>query len=98
MTSAEDLPGRVLVVWCPEWPVAAHVTQASPGAAGSRSGAGPRDGAAGAGAGPGPGVFERVVAVVEEFSPRLEVLRPGACAISARGPGQVFRRGGSTRG
>jgi protein ImuB len=31
-----------------------------------------------------------VVAVVDEFSPRLEVLRPGVCAISARGPARYF--------
>jgi protein ImuB len=37
-----------------------------------------------------PGEFQRVVAVVDEFSPRLEVLRPGACAISARGPARYF--------
>jgi protein ImuB len=34
--------------------------------------------------------FEQVVAVVEEFCPRVEVLRPGACAIGARGPARYF--------
>jgi protein ImuB len=34
--------------------------------------------------------FERVVAAVEEFCPRVEVLRPGACAIGARGPARYF--------
>ena len=29
-------------------------------------------------------------AVVEEFCPRVEVLRPGACAIGARGPARYF--------
>ena len=34
--------------------------------------------------------FEQVVATVEEFCPRVEVLRPGACAIGARGPARYF--------
>jgi protein ImuB len=31
-----------------------------------------------------------VVAVVEEFCPRVEVLYPGACAVGARGPARYF--------
>jgi protein ImuB len=34
--------------------------------------------------------FEPVVAVVEEFCPRVEVLHPGVCAIGARGPARYF--------
>jgi protein ImuB len=34
--------------------------------------------------------FEQVVATVEEFCPRVEVLRPGACAIGVRGPARYF--------
>ena len=34
--------------------------------------------------------FEQVVGVVEEFCPRVEVVRPGVCAISARGPARYF--------
>ncbi len=34
--------------------------------------------------------FEPVVAVVEEFCPHVEVLRPGVCAIPARGPARYF--------
>jgi protein ImuB len=34
--------------------------------------------------------FEAVVAIVEEFCPRVEVLRPGVCAIAARGPARYF--------
>jgi protein ImuB len=64
MTSASDAPGRVLVVWCPDWP------------------------------GPDPEsdarAFEQVVTVVEGFCPRVEVLRPGACAFGARGPARYF--------
>jgi hypothetical protein len=45
---------------------------------------------AGPGAGPDAGAFEQVVTAVEEFSPRVEVVRPGACAIGARGPARYF--------
>jgi len=34
--------------------------------------------------------FERVVSLVAELCPRVEVLRPGACAIGARGPARYF--------
>jgi len=34
--------------------------------------------------------FERVLSLVEELCPRVEVLRPGACAIGARGPARYF--------
>ncbi len=34
--------------------------------------------------------FEPVVAVVEGFCPRVEVLRPGTCAVGARGPARYF--------
>src|SRR6266704_669279 len=57
-------PVRVLVVWCPEWPVPPD----------------PDSGRA----------FERVVSLVAELCPRVEVLRPGACAIGARGPARYF--------
>ena len=38
----------------------------------------------------GARAFEQVVAAVEELCPRVEVLRPGACAIGARGPARYF--------
>lgn len=34
--------------------------------------------------------FEPVVAIVEEFCPQVEVLRPGVCAVPARGPARYF--------
>jgi protein ImuB len=34
--------------------------------------------------------FEPVVAVIEEFCPQVEVLRPGLAAIAARGPARYF--------
>jgi protein ImuB len=77
-------PGRVLVLSCPDWPDpetwpagAAEAAESS----GARSGPGP---------GPSARAFEPVVAVVEEFCPKVEVLRPGACAISVRGPARYF--------
>ncbi len=34
--------------------------------------------------------FEPVVAAVEEVAPSVEVVRPGACALAARGPARYF--------
>ncbi len=34
--------------------------------------------------------FEKVVAVVESFSPRVEIVRPGLCVLAARGPARYF--------
>ncbi len=34
--------------------------------------------------------FEAVVAAVEAFSPRAEVIRPGQCALATRGPSRYF--------
>ncbi|MBO0835152.1 MAG: DNA polymerase Y family protein [Actinobacteria bacterium] len=53
-------------------------------------------GEAGPGEGPDAGVraFEPVVTIVEGFCPHVEVLRPGVCAIPARGPARYF--GGET--
>jgi protein ImuB len=44
----------------------------------------------GPGEGPRERDFERVVSAVEQVCPRVEVLRPGVCAISARGPARYF--------
>ncbi|HEV8278928.1 MAG TPA: DNA polymerase Y family protein [Streptosporangiaceae bacterium] len=83
MTAGGDLPERVLVVRCPDWPAAGR----EPGAAGGEA-------APGSGAvrdtGPGAAEFGQVVSVVEGFCPRVEVLHPGACAIGARGPARYF--------
>ncbi|MGE5829778.1 MAG: DNA polymerase Y family protein [Micromonosporaceae bacterium] len=35
-------------------------------------------------------VFESVVAAVEELAPGVEVIRPGACALAARGPSSYY--------
>jgi protein ImuB len=121
VTAAGGRPPRVLVVWCPDWPVMAAATDieagagagvplavhaagrvaacsASARAAGVRRGqrvreaqhhcpdlvAVPRD------EGGEARVFEQVLAVVEEFCPRVEVTRPGLCALGARGPARYF--------
>lgn len=40
--------------------------------------------------GPAARAFEPVVAVVGEFCPKVEILRPGTCAIGVRGPARYF--------
>jgi protein ImuB len=83
MTAGGDLPERVLVVRCPDWPSPGR----EPGAAGGEAAQG-----SGTARDPGPGApeFGQVVSVVEGFCPRVEVLHPGACAIGARGPARYF--------
>jgi protein ImuB len=66
---------RVLVVWCPDWAVADQPGGTSPV---------PPAG------GPGARAFEPVAAAVADFCPRVEMLRPGACAFGARGPARYF--------
>src|SRR5919206_3032355 len=43
---------------------------------------------------PDPGrdarAFEPVVAAVESFTPRVEIVRPGVCAFATRGPSRYF--------
>jgi len=41
-------------------------------------------------AGPEARAFEQVVSAVAEFCPRVEVVRPGICAIGAEGPARYF--------
>ena len=79
MTATGDVPERVLVIWCPGWP--------ETGTGGDEAA---RDEGAGPDAGHGAAEFGRVVSVVEGFCPRVEVLRPGACAIGTRGPARYF--------
>src|SRR5215470_5788151 len=83
MTAGGSLPERVLVVWCPGWPEAGQEA----GTAGDDAGPG---GGAAPGAGQRAPEFGPVVSVVEGFCPRVEVLRPGACAIGVRGPARYF--------
>ncbi|MFI6446714.1 hypothetical protein [Kitasatospora sp. NPDC050543] len=108
----------MLVVWCPDWPIAAT---AEPGEDEHRAVAVATAGrilacsetARAAGVRRGQRLrlaqrlcpelelrdrdpeaetrrFEPVVAAVEAFTPRVEVLRPGLCAIPVKGPGRYF--------
>ena len=86
MTAGGDSPERVLAVWCPGWPEAGQETGTAGDDAGPDGGAAP---GAGQGARRAP-EFGQVVSVVEGFCPRVEVLRPGACAIGVRGPARYF--------
>jgi protein ImuB len=83
MSASGGLPERVLVVWSPGWPEAGREA----GTAGDDAGPG---GEAAPGAGRRAPEFGQVVSVVEGFCPRVEVLRPGACAIGVRGPARYF--------
>jgi protein ImuB len=70
---------RILAVRCPAWQPPSQAGQV-------------RADQAQADQAPGPAAraFERVVGVVQEFCPRIEVLRPGLCAFGARGPARYF--------
>jgi len=76
---------RVLVVWCPDWPEPGLGQDAA-----SSSSARPAVPASPVGGEAAARAFEQVVTVVEGFCPRVEVLRPGSCAIGARGPARYF--------
>ncbi|MFF5262700.1 DNA polymerase Y family protein [Actinomadura viridis] len=106
---------RVLVVWCPDWPVtAAGVDAVTPGAVvadgrvaacsaaaraeGVRRGQRVRDAQRRC-----PGLvvrerdtdaegrlFETVANAVAELTPKVEVVRPGMCAVPARGPARFY--------
>jgi protein ImuB len=78
---ADGAAQRVLVLRCADWPEPS-------GGAGESAGGGESAGAWEGG--PEARAFEQVVTVVEEFCPRVEVLRPGACAVGARGPARYF--------
>ncbi|HTX86009.1 MAG TPA: DNA polymerase Y family protein [Streptosporangiaceae bacterium] len=77
MKSDTSAARRVLVLRCPDW----LDDDGSDDYGGSDS-AGSNSAAARA--------FERVVAIVENFCPQVEVLRPGVCAIATRGPARYF--------
>ncbi|RKE18412.1 hypothetical protein [Streptomyces sp. TLI_171] len=108
---------RVLVVWCPDWPlVATAPAGGDPGAVAVVEDGrvlASSDAARAAGVRRGQPLrlaqrfcpelrlrdrdeeaearrFEPVVAAVEAFTPRVEVLRPGLCAIPVKGPARYF--------
>jgi protein ImuB len=110
---------RVLLVWCPDWPVIAagivegvpvhrpvavlaanRVIACSEAARGERIRRGLRRREAQSrcpelivldhDSGRDARAFEPVVAAVEELAPGVELVRPGACALAARGPSRYF--------
>jgi protein ImuB len=96
-----DRDRRVLVVRCPAWQSSPQTGQASPqtGQASPQTGqASPQTRQPGRPAdqavSPAARAFEPVVGAVQEFCPRIEVLRPGLCAFGIRGPAKYF--GGET--
>jgi protein ImuB len=118
------MSARMLLVWCPDWPViAAEIVDGVPAsepvvvlhgnrvlacseaarADGVRRGLRRREAQARCpqliAVADDPGrdarAFEPVVAAVEEVAVGVEVIRPGACALSVRGPARYF--GGEER-
>jgi protein ImuB len=69
----------VLVLHCADWPEPEPGHEQEPDAAGPDQETGPAARA-----------FEPVVAAVGEFCPKVEILRPGTCAIGVRGPARYF--------
>jgi protein ImuB len=85
--TAQAAPRRVLVLRCPDWLVPSPA--ASPSAASSAASPSAVQDAV-PDAQDAARAFEPVVAIVEEFCPQVEVLRPGACAFATRGPARYF--------
>jgi protein ImuB len=84
---------RILAVRCPAWqPPGLATRQAGQAQVGQAQVGQAQVGQAQAGQAPGPAAraFEQVVGVVQEFCPRIEVLRPGLCAFGARSPARYF--------
>jgi protein ImuB len=79
---------RVLVLRCPDWLGSASADSASSDSASSDSAS--SDSASSDSASAAARAFEPVVAIVADFCPQVEVLRPGVCAIATRGPARYF--------
>ena len=90
MRAATGGPRRVLVVSCPDWPPDASAVAGMPDGSAVSSASAVPGAAAAPGTGPDARAFEQVVTVLEGFCPQIEVLRPGTCALSARGPARYF--------
>lgn len=78
--SAEERQRRVLVVRCPAWPAPdqapSHRRRKPEPAERTQT--------------PQARAFEQVANAIQEFCPRIEVLRPGICAFSVRGVAGYF--------
>ncbi len=87
MSLAHRAPGRILVICCPGLLTGPATPGAPPPVAGPAPAPEPR---AAAGELPVDPVFAQVVAAIEDFSPLVEVIVPGRCAISATAPARYF--------
>ena len=87
MSLAHRTPGRILVICCPDLLAGPAAPEAPPPIAGPPPAPGPRPAT---GELPVDPVFAQVVAAIEDFSPLVEVIAPGRCAISAPAPARYF--------
>jgi protein ImuB len=83
---AEDRQRRILVVRCPAWPAPDQAPNRRQSPTRRKEPAAPVAPAET----PQARAFEQVVNAIQEFCPRLEVLRPGICAFSVRGVAGYF--------
>ena len=87
MSLAHRTPGRILVISCPGLLAGPAAPAAPPPIAGPPPAPEPQPDAGELPVGP---VFAQVVAAIEDFSPLVEVIAPGRCAISATAPARYF--------
>src|SRR5262245_52541282 len=87
MSLAHRTPGRVLVICCPDLFAGPAAPEAPPPIAGPAPASEPRPAT---GELPVDPAFAQVVAAIEDFSPLVEVIAPGQCAISAPAPARYF--------
>ena len=87
MSLAHRTPGRILVICCPDLLAGPAAPEAPPPIAGPPPAPEPQPDAGELPVGP---VFAQVVAAIEDFSPLVEVIAPGRCAISATAPARYF--------
>jgi protein ImuB len=86
MSLAHRTPGRILVICCP----GLLAGPAAPEAPSPIAGPPPPEPPPGTSELPVDPVFAQVVAAIEDFSPLVEVIAPGRCAISATAPARYF--------
>ena len=87
MSLAHRTPGRILVICCPDLLAGPAAPEAPPPIAGPAPAPEPRPAT---GELPADPAFAQVVAAIEDFSPLVEVIAPGRCAISAPAPARYF--------
>ncbi len=93
MTGQAAARRRVLVLRCPDWLDSDSAHSGSASSDSANSGSANNDSANNDSANSDSAAaraFEPVVAIVENFCPQVEVLRPGVCAITTRGPARYF--------